>query len=342
MAVWVIRGGSYGEREEEALENGILTVGFGFTNDLTEYPTQGYMEEEVQRIRPDATQKQVRSAARQAWSFKSTVQIEDLIVMPRKGQPFIAVGTMAGEYAFRPESQELCHGRSVKWINKEVSRDSLEQDLKRSLSADMTVFQPRAQGAEARLRAIAQGSQTASTGGSFSDSSSEDTEDADLAYNLEEDANNRIREYIGVHFHGHGFTRLVAAVLQAQGYAVEVSPPGPDGGVDIVAGSGPMGFDPPRICVQVKSGVQTSKVNVLRELEGIIKNFGADFGLLVSWGGFTGDARSEARKSAYFNVRLWDSESFLNVLFENYDRLPAILKAELPLKQIWTLDEPTL
>ena len=72
--------------------------------------------------------------------------------------------------------------------------------------------------------------------------------------NLEEEANNRIRDYIGGRFHGHEFTRLVAAVLQAQGYAVEVAPPGPDGGVDIVAGSGSMGFDPPRICVQVKSG----------------------------------------------------------------------------------------
>ena len=101
-----------------------------------------------------------------------------------------------------------------------------------------------------------------------------------------------------------------------------------------------MGFDRHRICVQVKSGAQTTKVNVLRELEGIIKNFGADFGLLVSSGGFTGDTKSEARKNTYFNVRLWDSESFLNALFQNYEQLPAVLKAELPLKQIWTIDEP--
>ncbi len=62
----------------------------------------------------------------------------------------------------------------------------------------------------------------------------------------------------------------------------------------------------------------------------------------MSWGGFTGDTRSEARKSSYFNVRLWDSQAFLNALFQNYDRLPAVLKAELPLKQVWILDEPPL
>ena len=157
---------------------------------------------------------------------------------------------------------------------------------------------------------------------------------------LSAEAQDRIRTHIESHFHGHEFTRLVAEVLQAQGYAVEVAPPGPDGGVDIVAGTGPMGFSPPRICVQVKSGHQQPNVNTVRELEGVIKNFGADYGLLVSWGGFTPPARAEARKSAYFNVRLWDSEAFLRSLFEHYDNLPASLRAELPLKQIWILDEP--
>ena len=32
--------------------------------------------------------------------------------------------------------------------------------------------------------------------------------------------------------------------------------------------------------------------------------------------------------------------AFLNSLFEHYDRLPASLRAEFPLKQIWILDEP--
>ena len=29
MTAWVVRGGSYGEWEEEAFENGMLTIGFG-------------------------------------------------------------------------------------------------------------------------------------------------------------------------------------------------------------------------------------------------------------------------------------------------------------------------
>ena len=319
----------------------MLTIGFGYTENFAEAQAQEDVAKEIQRYNPGATPRQIAAWSRQIWSFKSRIENGDLVIMPRKGQPYIAIGTIVGSYIFRPELQELQHGRPVEWINTEVSRNSLSEDLHRSLSADLTVFQPRASDSENRLRAIATDDKTPLGGNTYPVDLPDQSEEPDSSFNLEEEANNRIREYISTHFHGHGFTRLVAAVLEAQGYVVEVAPPGPDGGVDIVAGSGPMGFDRPRICVQVKSGAQTTKVNVLRELEGIIKNFGADFGLLVSWGGFTGDTKSEARKNTYFNVRLWDSERFLTAVFQNYEQLPAVLKAELPMKQIWTMDEPS-
>lgn len=72
--------------------------------------------------------------------------------------------------------------------------------MKLSISADITVFGPKAQDAEERLRAIAEGVQPAiSTVVDFPD----DAEEVDLSVNLEEDANNRIRDYIGSQFHGH-------------------------------------------------------------------------------------------------------------------------------------------
>lgn len=274
MAVWVVRGGHL---EEEALESNLISIGFGIDEDLSGVLTREDLKQRIQQINQNATTNQIANWAGQVWRFKEHIQIQDLIVMPRKGQPTIAIGRMAREYVYLPDRSELSQGRTVQWINKEVSRDLLDPDLKSSLSGDATVFQPRAPNAEERLLAIAEGSKQEPV----LEPPSGDDESIDFSVNLEEDANNRIRDYVGSHFHGHEFTRLVAAVLQAQGYATEVAPPGPDGGVDIVAGSGPMGFDPPRICVQVKSGVQTTKVNVLRELEGTLNSFGADYGLLV-------------------------------------------------------------
>ncbi len=334
MAVWVIRGGSY---EEEALEDGKTSIDYDISKDLKDAQTRDDVRNLVHQVLPHVDNKRIGQITGQLWNFKSSIDNGDLIVMPRKGQPTIAIGEMAGDYVYLTDRPEHFHMRRVTWINKEVARNSLDLDLKGSISSIVTVFRPKAEDAEERLRAIAKGLHLPI---GHEVNGSGDGEEVGLSVNLEEEASNRIRDYIGVQFHSHDFTRLVAAVLQAQGYAVEVAPPGPDGGVDIVAGSGSMGFDPPRICVQVKSGIQTTGASVLRELKGTLNSFGADYGLLVSWGGFTGEAQREGRKSSYFNVRLWASEAFLKVLFENYDRLPASLKAELPLQQVWLLDQP--
>ena len=66
-------------------------------------------------------------------------------------------------------------------------------------------------------------------------------------------AKDQIVKHIGRKFKGHDLARLVEAILEAQGYVTRTSPPGPDGGVDILAAKGPLGFDAPRICIQVKS-----------------------------------------------------------------------------------------
>ena len=336
MTVWVIRGGLY---EEEAMEHGTTSIDYAVTRDLSGAHTPDDVRTMVRIDLPHEGEKRLGQITGQLWSFKSRIEIGDLIVMPRKGQPTIAIGEMAGDYVFLADRPQHKHSRTVNWISREVARNSLAPDLKRSIATIVTVFRPLAQDAEARLRAIAEGSIPPIP---LPDDESDGADEVEFSVNLEEDANHRIRDYIGGKFPGHAFTRLVAAVLQAQGYVVEVAPPGRDVRVDIVAGSGAMGFDPPRMCVQVQSGVQATQVGVLRALEGSLTGFGADFGLLVSWGGFPESTLHVARNSSYFNVRLWDSEAFLNALFQNYERLPADLQADLPLKRAWILDEPTL
>ena len=338
MTAWVVRGGSYGEWEEEALEKGMLSIGFGIEADLTEAQTKDAVERIVRRANPGANPYQISNWTGQLWAFRDGIEPGDLVVMPRKGQPSIAIGEIIGGYQFLDRNVHQ-QGREVKWIDREVPRASLDEDLKSSLNTISTVFRPRSADAEQRLRAMVEGEL-----GQLDQlrASAEDIEGFESRQDLAEAGNSQIRDFISQKFHSHKFTHLVAAVLKAQGYGIEVAPPGPDGGVDIVAGSGPMGFDPPRICVQVKSGSQEVDVHVLRELAGTVKNFGADYGLLVSWGGFNSAAQREARQSNYFNLRLWNSQAFLEKLFENYDRLPSALRVELPLKQIWALDDPTI
>lgn len=135
---------------------------------------------------------------------------------------------------------------------------------------------------------------------------------------------------------GHALARLVDAVLRADGWVTTVSPPGPDGGVDILAGSGSLGLDTPRLCVQVKSQNTPADVTVYRTLQGTMQTFSADQGLLVCWGGFNSKVLQEARQG-HFTVRLWDSGDLVGALYKTYEQLPEEIQAELPLKRVWML-----
>ena len=97
-----------------------------------------------------------------------------------------------------------------------------------------------------------------------------------------------------------------------------------------------MGFEAPRIAVQVKSSDAPVDVGVLRELQGVMQRFEADQGLIVSWGGFKATVIREARQ-LFFRIRLWDSGAVIAALSEHYDRLPDTRQAEIPMKQVWTL-----
>ena len=42
---------------------------------------------------------------------------------------------------------------------------------------------------------------------------------------------------------------------------------------------------------------------------------------------------------SFFSLRLWDQDKIVEELLENYEKLDDSLKAEIPLKKIWTFIE---
>jgi restriction system protein len=160
--------------------------------------------------------------------------------------------------------------------------------------------------------------------------------DDEAEFDVEDVARSQISDFISRRFAGHEMARLVEAVLRADGYVTERADPGADGGVDILAGRGELGFGSPRLCVQVKSQQSPVDVTIFRGLQGSMQTFSADQGLLVCWGGFKRSVLAEARAS-FFKVRLWDAGDLVDALLRNYSRLPKDVQAELPLKQVWAL-----
>lgn len=130
----------------------------------------------------------------------------------------------------------------------------------------------------------------------------------------------------------------MAAILEQRGFTCEVSPPGADQRVDIIAGSGPLGLDSPTLIVELKS--QTSRVGapVVRSLQGAKHSHRADQCLLVAWGGVTKDARREFRTDR-LGLRIWDAEALLDQFLDVYESLPGQVREAVPLTRAWVLDD---
>jgi restriction system protein len=332
MALWAVRAGKHGENENYALENNVVTIGWEDLGDLSGIKTRDALNELMEATFSDQKVTTRRVWTGEVWALRDRMQKGDLVVIPLKSRAALAVGRITGPYRYLKNGPaEGKHQRPVQWIRTDLPRNDVPPDILLSLGSTLTVFQVQRNNAEDRLLALLEGRQP-----KISEQDDDIPTEDEGTSDLEQLASDQIVNLIGRKFRTHDLARLVAGVLVAQGYKQLTSPPGADGGVDILAGTGPMGFDPPRLAVQVKSSDYPADVSVLRELQGVMPRFGAQQGLIVSWGGFKESVIKEARQ-LYFQIRLWDSAALVSALQENYERLPDDLQAELPLKRVWVL-----
>jgi restriction system protein len=326
----MVRAGRHGEQEDVALEEGVVTIGWQKIPDLSKIKSKDALEKLYLEYYPDQKKMEVANKVGQIWRFMDEIKKGDLVALPLKKQSAVAIGKIEdNRYQYEKLAENVKHIRKVKWL-KTIPRSAFDQDLLYSLGAFMTVCQISRNDAENRIKALLKKDSYDEEIGNGDKEPTEETID------IEQYSRDEIAKYIGRKFKGHALARLVEGVLEAQGYTTLKSSPGPDGGVDILAAAGPLGFDNPKICIQVKSSSSPVDVKVLRELQGVMSKVRAEQGLLVSWGGFTNKTNQEAR-DAFFSTRLWDAGALLEAIFRYYDKFDDELKAELPLKRLWGL-----
>jgi len=344
MPLWGVRSGKYGEREALALDRGLAVIGWEELPDLSAVPSRDELRRLLAATYPDEKPKTLSNWESQLWPFMRVMAEGEPVVMPLKQRSGLALGRIQGPYRYEEHGGERLHVRSVEWV-REAPRSAFAQDLQHSFGAFLTVFQVYRNQAEARVVAVMSGKPDPAFSGAPPKPGTAALEqpvggvaasEAEAAVDLEQIAEDGIRYRIATVFKGHRLSALVGALLETQGYRAVVSPPGADGGVDILAGKGPLGFDSPRLVVQVKSQDSAVDVGVLRELQGVMRQFGAEQGLLVAWGGVTKTLAREAQR-LFFEIRIWDSGDVIRALQQDYEALSEDMKADLPLKRIWTL-----
>jgi len=337
MALWLVRGDKHGRYHNLALERD-FAYHAGQIGDLSGASSREDVLNLLRDEYPDQKENRLRNWANQLYALAHRIAPGDLVVMPLRHSPQIAIGRVSGGYAYRTDLGDIFHTVPVDWVITDLPRTKIGQDLLYSLGAFMTVCQVKRNNAEARIQAVLEEGKDPGFVADQPEKAGETKEDVEEteAIDVEQFAQDQIMRRIERDFMGHDLARLVEAVLAAEGYITELSSPGPDGGVDILAGQGLFGFSEPKLCVQVKSSQSSADVTILRALQGTMQNFNAERGLLVSWGGFNKAVIKEARLS-FFSVRLWDATDLIEAVMRNYERFPEELQSELPLKRIWAL-----
>jgi len=159
------------------------------------------------------------------------------------------------------------------------------------------------------------------------------------AFSVEE-AKESAWEQVNAYLHAmppYDFQELVAGLLKAMGYHVSwVSPPGADGGIDIVAYTDPLGAAGPRIKVQVKRLDGKVTADGLRSFMAVVGD--QDVGIFVALGGFTSGAEAEARRQEKRKLTLINALSLYELWVQHLSRVPEDYRQLLPLTPVYYLD----
>lgn len=342
MAIWLVRAGKTGAYESKFLSEGKIYLTWGDLNtDLLKFDDKQKLFEYLLEFYSDAKRNTVRNWLGQIYPIAHKIKIDDWIVLPSKQKSAIHIGKVTGEYQYDSSAEDpYYHSRTVDWFATDIPRSKFDQDLLYSFGAFMTICQIKRNNAEERIKLMAERNWVSKKSDNIKSLPiSEDEEELDSNTNnidLEEFANDQIANLIIRRFKGHKMEFLIESILQAKGYTTFHSPEGADKGIDILAAPQPMGFGEPKLCVQVKSTESPIDRPTLDQLIGAIHNFGADQGLLVSWSGFKNSVERERAKQ-FFKVRLWGQKEIIQEFIKNYDKLDEDIKAEIPLKRVWTL-----
>ncbi len=334
MTLWVIKEGSDGELERQCLEKSIITIGWDELNDLSAINSKEELASKYTKIWANKSTHAVAANVSQIFAFVKTAKKGDLVVLPLKTTHKIAVGEISGGYEFDSSLKPWgFHKRSVRWIRKDISRDLFDQDLLFSFGSFRTFSKAERNNAEVRVKSVLEEGKGQADAKEVRE---DETEITKVFPDVEQISKDQILDFISRKFRGHDFAYLIAAIIKAKGFTVKVSPPGRDGGVDILASPGAFSFGEPRICIQVKSEDAPLSAEVYRELKGVMRDYRATHGILVSFGGFKNSIIQE-NKNDHFDIRLWNTNNVINELLTNYNNLDTETKSKLQLKQVWAL-----
>jgi len=327
ITVWGIHAGRTGDAHALFHGHSVIALGWPRMGDLSELPAdrEAY-KEKIKEAYPNAKPGAIPINAGQLFRFVHEMSIGDLVVYRSKVDRKINIGRVEGGYAYQPHIEpSYPHHRAVKWLNT-FARTHFTQGALYEIGSALSFFQ---------VKNYADEFVAAIEGKAVPPPVAEDETVGIVAEEIEQTTRDFILKRLAQELKGHPFAEFVAHLLASMGYRTRLSPEGPDGGIDIIAHKDELGFEPPIIKVQVKSGEGSVGDPVVSALSG--KLDAKEYGLIVTLGSFTHQAKNFARGRS--NLRLIDGDELVDLVLQHYDQFDARYKGLLPLRRVY-IPEP--
>lgn len=321
--VWHFRPAREGPFGQLLTEEGLISAEFGVRADLGEQLDREHLLDAVEVANPNETRSRTRSMSRQLNALINEMLGGDLVICSLPGGGALRVGMLEPDLLEDPEGRPA---RRVRWLHELVPKEAVMSDLRTIQGAYVPITEVTRPGVIDRLTGLIRDGQDPGPVGAGT--GRPETLDAMIGQET-----LKVRDRIAAAFTGHAMADLVGELLRAEGMTVQVGRPGPDGGVDLFAGSGPLGTGSPRVVGQVKSGGQVVGDETLQALLGNLHATGADTALLVSWSGVTRQARARASAMG-FRVRVWDGDEVVRRVLDGYDRMPGWVRDRVRLEPV--------
>ncbi|AMV10624.1 restriction endonuclease [Geobacillus thermoleovorans] len=320
---WMIRAGDRNELIPLWLEKGIASIGWARLGNPRHFSSKQQLQQKADEVFNEAKPKSRNSWVNQVWRFSHEIKKGDRVITYSKERREYIVGTVTEEHVYDPGIGHPNYPNIIRvnWENARISRDSLPQAAKNSLGSTLTVFRVDEWGDEIE-RQLSNPS-LASVDKTIEPEEDEIVEDlVGKALMMIQDKVDKLDPW--------QMQDLVAGLLRAMGYNVQVSPKGPDGGVDVLAYKDAFGFEKPIIKVQVKHRKSAASAPEIQQLLGA-NPIDANC-LFVSTGGFTSHAEAVAKHNS---VKLIDLEELVNLIVHWYENMPNDARALLPLQKMY-------
>lgn len=327
--MWMVRAGERAWRFDEFEKGQLVSIGWENLGSLAGLAVREEFSRRVAERYPDGKREWIAASAGQVYRFVRELKVGDAVVTYNPAERIYLLGTVTGEYQYKPQaSADQPHQRTVKWRGR-VARDGLSVATRNSLGAISTLFTLPSEAAteiEAALNVPVRVPPQAGI------TESETVNEVDDLYkDIQAKAFEFIKDKVSA-LDWEDMQELVAGMLRAMGYKTRISPSGSDRGKDIVASPDGLGFEDPRIVVEVKHRTAAMGSQEIRSFLG--GRHDNDKGLYVSTGGFTKDARYEAERGR-IPITLMDLDDLVRSMLEHYERLDADMQRLIPLRKLY-------